>query len=306
VRRFDPERSFDASDAGASPANTPSSETLGGAPEAKESAPLQDESNSPLAESAGHLPVVPHAFRWRDLVSLVAFYLFTGAALAWLATILALRMLDMSLEDFQASTTAKVAVVAISQAMLSAATLAFLYLMVRSRGMAPFWTTLGWRALSSDKPQSEMFARFLLTGAGLAVLIQATSYYLGTEGTVPMEELFRNRASVLMMMALGILVAPLIEETIFRGCIYPVFARTFGVTAGVVLTGALFGLSHGLQLAGAWKQVALLMAVGIFLTYIRARTGTVLASYLVHLGYNTLLFVALYVGTGGLRNFPNS
>ena len=35
---------------------------------------------------------------------------------------------------------------------------------------------------------------------------------------------FAAGQSVLLMMALGILVAPLVEETIFRGCIYPVIA----------------------------------------------------------------------------------
>jgi len=105
-------------------------------------------------------------------------------------------------------------------------------------------------------------------------------------------------------MALGILVAPVLEETLFRGCIYPVIARTLGIPAGIVLTGALFGLAHSLQLAGAWRQVALLSAVGIIFTYIRARAGTVVASYFVHLGYNTLLFAVFYFATGGLRNFP--
>jgi membrane protease YdiL (CAAX protease family) len=107
-------------------------------------------------------------------------------------------------------------------------------------------------------------------------------------------------------MALGILVAPLVEETIFRGYIYPVVARKFGVTIGVLATGALFGILHAAQLWGGWGQIALLVVVGIVLTYVRARTGTVLASYLFHLGYNTILFVGFYFATGGLRHLPGS
>jgi CAAX protease family protein len=130
--------------------------------------------------------------------------------------------------------------------------------------------------------------------------------FAGTRSAVPLEDFFRDRPSVLMMTALGILVAPLIEETLFRGCIYPVVARTFGMPAGILVTGLLFGLAHSPQLAGAWKQVALVTVVGFVLTYIRARAGTVLASFLVHLGYNSFLFATFYFATGGLRNFPGS
>ena len=76
-----------------------------------------------------------------------------------------------------------------------------------------------------------------------------------------------------------------------------------GAEVGLV-SGALFGLVHSQQLGGAWAQVTLLVVVGMILTYIRARTGSVVASYLVHLGYNSILFVGFYVATSGLRNLP--
>ena len=197
-----------------------------------------------------------------------------------------------------------VAVIAISQAVHSVAVFLFLYLMVRSRGTTPFWPALGWRAFSAAAPPPVLASLYMFAGAGLAILIQAASNFIGAPSNVPMEEMFRDRPSVLLMMALGILVAPLLEETLFRGCAYPVLARTFGIAGGVFLAGALFGISHAPQLGWAWKQVALLCGVGMIFTYIRARAGTVLASYFVHLGYNILLFAGFYFATNGLRNFP--
>jgi membrane protease YdiL (CAAX protease family) len=85
-----------------------------------------------------------------------------------------------------------------------------------------------------------------------------------------------------------VLVAPLVEETVFRGFLYPVIARRLGIAAGVAITGTLFGLMHAAQLWGGWGQIALLILVGVVLTWVRARTGTVAASYFVHLGYNGL------------------
>ena len=198
------------------------------------------------------------------------------------------------------------AAVAISQVLVSAAVLAFLWLLVRSRGTGAFWPALGWRALPATTPRAALVLRYMLGGAALAIVIQGASYFADTKSSVPLEDFFRDRPSVLMMAALGILVAPLLEETLFRGCMYPVIARTFGMPVGILATGTLFGLAHSLQLAGAWKQVALVTVVGMVLTYVRARTGTVLASFLVHLGYNSFLFGAFYVATGGLRNFPGS
>ena len=282
--------------------------------EAETPTPLREQPAyaEPVAGSAGagsptetNVPAhAPHLFRWRDLVILVVFYLAVGAVFFQLALAAGSAILRTTPEALQQSASAKVAVVAISQALLAGATLALLYLMVRSRSATPFWPALGWHAFPAAAPRAALAVRYMLTGAGLAIVIQAASYDLGPDFRVPMEELFRNRPSVLMMMALGIVVAPVLEETLFRGCIYPVIARSLGIPAGILLTGALFGLAHSLQLAGAWRQVALLSAVGIILTYIRARSQTVVASYFVHLGYNTLLFAVFYFATGGLRTFP--
>jgi len=138
----------------------------------------------------------------------------------------------------------------------------------------------------------------------LAVIVSAAGRFFGQQNELPIEQMFRSRPTVMLLIAFGILVAPLVEETMFRGFLYPVIARRFGMAAGVVITGALFGAMHAQQLWGGWGQIVLLILVGILLTWVRARTGTVAASYLVHLGYNTLLFLGFFAATGGLRHIP--
>ena len=56
-----------------------------------------------------------------------------------------------------------------------------------------------------------------------------------------------------------------------------------------------------MQNAGAWQQVLLISIVGVVLTYVRSRTGTVLASFLIHVSYNSFLFAAFVIGTRGHR-----
>ncbi|HTQ86818.1 MAG TPA: CPBP family intramembrane glutamic endopeptidase, partial [Candidatus Solibacter sp.] len=84
-------------------------------------------------------------------------------------------------------------------------------------------------------------------------------------------------------------------ETVFRGYVYPVLARKFGIFAGILLTGILFGMVHVPQLWGGWGQIATLVAVGMALTATRAATHSVFASYLVHLGYNGFLFAGFFI-----------
>lgn len=169
----------------------------------------------------------------------------------------------------------------------------------------PFWKTIGWRAVHRHGvPRVAGYAMFALGGMVLAVLIQLGSMAFRTKAKLPIEALFHNRTGILWLMAIGILLAPAVEETIFRGYLYPVLARSTGVTGGILLTGLFFGLMHAPQLWGGWGQIGLLVVVGIVLTYARARTGSVVASWLLHVGYNTFLFAGFFISTGGLRHLP--
>jgi len=81
-------------------------------------------------------------------------------------------------------------------------------------------------------------------------------------------------------------------------------ALRFGMSTAIVLTGFLFGLMHGAQLAWTWGVVSMLILVGIIFTFARAHTGTVLASFLLHLGYNSMLAVSSIVATKGFTHMP--
>lgn len=245
-------------------------------------------------------------FQWMDLIYLMLFYFVCGGVLTLIVAAGAFVFFGISPSELKTSTAAWASVMIITQALLSGATLAFLYAVVRGRSGAPFWQTMGWRGFRNMATSTSTVLRYVFGGFALAVVVGWLGNFVGRESGIPMEELFRSRQSVLMLMALGILVAPLVEETIFRGCIYPVIARRFGITTGIVATGALFGLAHAQQLGGAWGQIGLLICVGIVLTYVRARAGTVAASYFVHLGYNTILFAGFFIATGGLRHLPTT
>lgn len=257
-------------------------------------------------EPYAHLPEdLRTPWDWPDLIAFLVLILGSGLVIPILAGLAAMTWWGVPFSQIEKSPAIKAAILIASQALWSAATLAFLFVLVRLRQPGSFWRAIGWRQL---RPRSMTRAAATLTcllgGAGLAMTIQLASALVGKRAKLPIEELFQSRQSVLLLMALGILVAPLVEETIFRGYLYPVLARHLGIPGGIVLTGALFGMAHAAQLWGGWGQIVLLVVVGTVLTYVRARTGTVLASYFVHLAYNTSLFLGFYVATKGLHNIP--
>lgn len=181
----------------------------------------------------------------------------------------------------------------------------FLYVTLAVLRDAPFWRSLGWRKLNPDPANGKGSPwMYFFSGCGLAIFVAVASFNMKNTEHLPIQEIFKNRAGALMLMSMAVLVAPLVEETVFRGYLYPLFAKSLGVFPGIVITGVLFGLMHGSQLGWTWGLVLLLTFVGIIFTFARARTGTVLASFLLHLGYNSMIAVSSIIATKGFQHMP--
>lgn len=183
----------------------------------------------------------------------------------------------------------------------------FLYLTLSVFRGTPFWRSVGWQKLGgreSHWPTNPWL--YLAAGCGLSIVVFIATAKIQAPEDVPIQELFKYKNTAMLFMAMAVLVAPLVEETVFRGYLYPLFARSFGVAAGIIITGILFGLMHGAQLGWTWGLVSVLVAVGIIFTFVRARTGTVFASFLLHLGYNSTIAIFTILGTQGFTKFPST
>jgi len=200
----------------------------------------------------------------------------------------------------------------------------FLYVTLAVLRDSPFWRSLGWKKLQSDPAGGQGRPwMYFLSGCGLCIFVVIASSRVKDADHVPIQEFFKNRAGALSLMAMAVLIAPLVEETVFRGYLYPVLARITsavlqffgmefrsatrtGVVASILMTGILFGLMHAPQLGWTWGLVSLLTLVGVIFTFARAWTGTVLASFLLHLGYNSMIALASIVATKGFTHMPPS
>jgi membrane protease YdiL (CAAX protease family) len=210
-------------------------------------------------------------------------------------------------KDFERFALSKPVFAVGSMVLLYALVLLFLYITLSVLPGLPFWRTLGWRRITRPngrRPRSPWI--FFFAGCGLSLAVLVATYKMQPPEDVPIEELFHYKNTAILFMAMAVLVAPLVEETVFRGYLYPLFAKSFGVANSVIITGVLFGLMHGAQLGWTWSLVFVLITVGVIFTFVRARTGSVFASFLLHLGYNSVIALITILGTEGFTKMTPS
>ncbi len=255
-----------------------------------------------LNQTASELPRDLRApWDWLDLLLLAILALVGSVLIGWLLSIVYARF-GISPAQLRASPSKSGLFTIVHQALLFFGLLGYLTAQIRFSFGAPFWRTIGWRPFEPGKlPSAAKYFGLIAGGFLLALFVQVVSVAYGSRAKVPMQALFQDRRTALLLLLMAVFVAPVIEETIFRGYIYPVVARRFGIPAGVVTTGIVFGLLHAPQLRGAWVQIGLLVIVGIVLTYARAVARTVLASYLLHVSYNFAVSFAFLLGSHWLR-----
>jgi membrane protease YdiL (CAAX protease family) len=253
-------------------------------------------------------PRIPADLRtpW-DGVDLILFFGFALGVLVLLSNILAVAavtIVGVGSAQIKQYTETDAGFIVTRQVFWFGALMLYLFAFVRRRTPEPFWRALGWRMPRLPMPPLAAVPLLLLAGAVVAVGANIASRIFTTERRLPIEAMFTSRRSVTYLMAFGILVAPLVEETIFRGFLYPVLARKFSVAGGIIFTGAFFGLVHAPQLWGGWGQIGTLIVVGMIFTAVRAATQSVFASFLLHLGYNCFLFGGFFLATDALRHLP--
>jgi membrane protease YdiL (CAAX protease family) len=112
---------------------------------------------------------------------------------------------------------------------------------------------LGWTRNSVFRVHSLIVLGVLLAPIGLGVSL----IFPGDEPP-PIEKL-ASEAAVIPLLVLAVAVAPLTEETIFRGFLFRVFSDAIGAAGAVVATTAVFTLLHLSQLWGSWAAVGVIL-----------------------------------------------
>lgn len=157
--------------------------------------------------------------------------------------------------------------------------------------------TAGWRKFKLG--QSVLFIIAVYVGfivlVGVAFYI-ATQFLPGFNADQAQVNEFTGKGMArhynLSLIALVVL-PPIIEETIFRGFIFPAFSKRFGAVIGAIATSMLFGIAH-LQ-----ANISLYTFIlSLLLCYMYYRLKSIFPGMALHMINNFIAFTAM---SGGLK-----
>ena len=171
--------------------------------------------------------------------------------------------------------------------------------LVEGKYHAAFWPAIRW-----NWPRSQW--KMLALGALVLLSLNFLGHFLPMPQSTPFEELFSRPRDAYLMSVFAITLGPLMEEVFFRGFLYPVLARRMGVAWGIFFTALPFGLIHMFQYGYAWGVVLLIFLMGVVCTAVRAATGSVASSFLVHVGYNATEMLLFAIATDGFRHMEKA
>jgi membrane protease YdiL (CAAX protease family) len=150
-----------------------------------------------------------------------------------------------------------------------------LYLVLKFRHRQPVLRPLGWIC-----PRTAPIVVALISGVLLA---SGVALYLR----------FRHqstqRIAVMELLFLGLLLGPILEESLFRGCLLPLLAQTSGSGIAMILTAILFALFHQPSDLAHWASF---MATGIAYGWIRVASRSTTAAAVMHATYNLVIFLS--------------
>jgi membrane protease YdiL (CAAX protease family) len=184
------------------------------------------------------------------------------------------------------------------QGLLDALILLFIYFTITLKYGAPFLESLKWLPRRKFR-----VVIYVPVGIVLALAVLGASTLFPNPQESPIEKLIKVPLTAFLFATLGVLVAPFVEEIVFRGFLYPVVERHIGKAGALVTTALLFSGVHVSQLWGSWPAIVLITVVGFTLSSVRAQTDALLPSFIIHFSYNSTICLLFLIGVL-VQGFP--
>jgi membrane protease YdiL (CAAX protease family) len=171
-----------------------------------------------------------------------------------------------------------------------------IYALVAVRGRLPFWRALKWK-----RPTLLRALAFVAAGGFLAAAVQFAPTIFPDRNEFPLQQLFNSPATAYAVGAFAVLIAPLMEELVFRGLLFVIFEDVANLPFAVIVTAVLFTAMHIPEYRGAWNHLFLLLLVGLVFSLARGMTGSLAPSIFLHASYNFCQLVVLFFATDHFR-----
>jgi hypothetical protein len=166
-------------------------------------------------------------------------------------------------------------------------------------GLAWFVVTDGLRLVLADAVGWTWTVRrrtVAAAAAGFVLLNLVAIAIFGEPESTPFQRMTADPLVSAFIGVLAVATAPLAEELVYRGLLFPALERRLGRVASILLVSGLFVFIHLEQYAASAAAVVTLGALSLTLTGLRAYTGSLLPSFALHTLYNGLLVGLATIG----------
>lgn len=222
------------------------------------------------------------SWSWRDVIATLVLVVICGAVL-----IIATRFVAQAFQLPVGETMISPVVYAAGTGIYLAAVLGVYLFAARRAG----WAALGVRA--TGWVNFALVPVFFVIGLAALVLVNTlVSMLAGGFENPQVEALSGGRPmSAGELVAALLLVAglvPFVEELFFRGMLYPLMQARLGPVFAIGLNALVFAAVHGVPLL-----IPGLFVLGIFLAYLRQRSGSIWPGVLFHAMQNSLALLLI-------------
>ena len=263
--------------------------------------PLQEERGEPPVSVPSGIPEVPpvspstaRLLDWLDVLKAVGL---------WLLSVLVLAVVPLlTLAPYLIYRVATVGAAAINTNVLTTdpmvifysvlgiipahlLTLYLAYLVVTEGGQRPFWKTIRWEWPQETTPTTAVLLSILIAVVLYGLAWGLTTLYGGEK--TDLDRLIESSMYTRVATAfLAFATAPLIEEVVYRGVIYPAVEKVMGMGFAIAIVSMLFAGVHVWQYRTNIAVIVVITLLSVILTVARAVTGKLLPSFIIHLVFN--------------------
>jgi membrane protease YdiL (CAAX protease family) len=172
------------------------------------------------------------------------------------------------------------------------------------------WGEMGWRRFDVEALRNLLlglsFALPVIFVTGIVAQLLVSAFGVVPESPLPPTG---TAVGLLLELLAGALIAPLVEEAVFRGFAISAWQRTVGDGGAILRASLLFALAHVINVSGTSDQIVGLIVVGfvtrlpvaLVLGWLFVRQRSIWAPIGLHMSFNGILLViaALNVASGG-------
>jgi len=153
---------------------------------------------------------------------------------------------------------------------------------------------LGWSAATPRTLAANVLLGSLIAAGVEFLLIRSFPPHSGQSFGPVVQAAATPGLSRLGWALVALALAPPIEEFLFRGILLSGFTTTWGLTAAILLSSALFILFHVPDTRTYWPALAGISLLTAATVAVRLSTKALLPAIALHFGYNLFLVVLVY------------